>query len=78
MYQQKIDTATAVPFEPMLQFDEADRPADRSANFFAALIVLGLPIILLSLLARFVWKDVKAIGSGIATFYRGAADELSR
>lgn len=79
MYHEKIDTDLAVPVESLrTDVGAARRSPDMSARFAAILIVLGLPLILVWLLARFAWNDIKAIARGVAVFWRGAAEELSR
>lgn len=67
MYQEKIEIAA----EPRAQID-------MHVRFYSTLIIPCLPLIGLGLLARFFWNDVEAIGRGIATFCRAAAEELSR
>lgn len=79
MYQEKIIKARAIAIESIDVAAGASRqPIDLSARFAAVMIVLGLPLILVWLLARFLWNDVKAIARGVAVFWRGAAEELSR
>jgi flagellar biogenesis protein FliO len=79
MYHQKFDLTAAIPVTTV-ETDSANgaRRLDRGARVFSAMIVLGLPLVLLWLLARFLWNDVKAVARGIAIFYRAAAEELLR
>ncbi len=85
MFHEKIDMDGAVPAFDSVAASETDgsataarQPLDAGARFYAALIVLGLPFVLLYLLARFAWNDTKAVGRGIAVFYRAVTEELSR
>lgn len=79
MYHQKIETADAPPASGAeLVAALSPRPFRASAGFYAGLIVLCLPVILLWLLARLVWEEVRGIARGVAIFYRAAADEISR
>jgi hypothetical protein len=79
MYQPKFDIAAATPLaEPIADVGATGMRLDTRDRVLSVMVVLGLPLILLGLLARLLWKDVRAIGSVIANFHRDAADELSR
>jgi len=79
MFHQKIDAAAAIHSSNATIVTATPRAEfHRPARFYAVVIVFALPLILVWLLARFVWNDVKGVGRAIGIFYRGAAEELSR
>lgn len=79
MYHQKIEAAdtTAVSGAELIAASDP-RPSRATARFCAALIVLCLPVILLWLLTRLVWEEIRGIARGVAILYRAAAEEISR
>lgn len=79
MYHQKIESAAAAPAKsPCVDVENTGQRVASKARFYSILIVICLPLILLGLLARFIWDDLKMLARGIAIFHRAAAEELSR
>ena len=90
MFSQKIDPTGATqvpvpadlfdlaPVEPGVAEHETTSQPERAARIGAAIIIASLPFMALWLLLRLAWRDIKAIGRGIAFLYRAIAEELSR
>ena len=79
MLHQKIDLLAAVSLDEVSRTGE-DRSAhsSRSARLWTGLVIVALPLMLLWLLARLIWNDVKAAGRAASIFYGGVAEELAR
>ena len=80
MFQQKIDARAAIPLEDAGHAEGDDCPIEvgTAARLWSALITCALPLILLWLLARIVWEDLKALGRAVNIFHQAVAEELSR
>jgi hypothetical protein len=73
MYHSRIDVEAATPAGR-----DAVPPSGLRDRVLAALIVLGLPLLLLGALAHFVARDVVRIARGLRAVHRTYAEEFAR
>lgn len=79
MYQQKIAEYDAIPFDQTgTDLDQGAGDASLATRIMALLIIAALPFLLVWLVVRFVWSDVKLIGRGIRFAFQVLTEELSR
>ena len=80
MIHHKFDTAatTIINAAPMPVNNFSGAPLSVNARVMSALIILALPLVLLWLLAAWLWSDLQAVGRAISQFHKDAAEEYSR